>query len=160
MLYACFLFLRQQRHTNALHMIGLSRPTISTSIGVWTTVIPLTDPLKREAGCKPLPSYYPQRRWVPHNSTQTVEELKFDAFLKKLMSAAEALVQGKKVVTHMSELKFFDVTPGQLVVALKEQIRMEIGSTHPEDKEVTYKVWVTVTPTKEVILKARKELAA
>lgn len=89
-----------------------------------------------------------------------MEELKFDAFFKKLMSAAEALVQGKKVVTHMSELKFFDVTPGQLVVALKEQIRMEVGLTHPEDKEVSYKVWLTVTPTKEVILKARKELVA
>lgn len=89
-----------------------------------------------------------------------MEELKFDAFFQKLMSAAEALIEGKKVVTHMSELKFFDVTPSQLVVAIKEQIRMEAGPTHPEDKEVTYKVWVTVTPTKEVILKARKELVA
>jgi hypothetical protein len=89
-----------------------------------------------------------------------MEELKFDAFLQKLMSAAEALVQGKKVVTHLSELKFFDVTPSQLAVAIKEQIIQEVGPTHPEDKEVTYKVWVTVTPTKEVILKARKELVA
>lgn len=121
----------------------------------------LTDLLKRDRRCKPSGSYYPQWRWVPHNSLQLkMEELKFDAFFKKLMSAAEALVQGKKVVTHMSELKFFDVTPGQLVVALKEQIRMEVGLTHPEDKEVSYKVWLTVTPTKEVILKARKELVA
>lgn len=76
------------------------------------------------------------------------------------MSAAEALIEGKKVVTHLAELKFFDVTPGQLVVAIKEQIHMQVGPTHPEDKEVGYKVWLTVTPTKEVILKARKELAA
>ena len=89
-----------------------------------------------------------------------MEELKFDAFFQKLMSAAEALVQGKKVVTHLSELQFFDVTPAQLVVALKEQLLQEVGPSHPEDPEVTYKVWVTVTPAKQVVIKARKELVA